>query len=204
MIDFLSLYGANMQKHLYFREGANKYINHTEYIDNAILLKIILSYKNIQTTPNNKIFNKLRLIINLFDVDEKIKLNNYTVKDLFNGLNNLLNKIPEDSAITYLNIINDELSHILQNKLGCPTNKIDIILINLVPFIDYPFNLSLDWVFSLELKYLILNLIKNKKNNLDIKKELIEKVWDTYIKDKIIQEDYLGCLISQWITKIKV
>lgn len=204
MINFLNLYGANMQKHLYFREGNVKYINNTEYIDNAIILKIILSYKNIQTSQNNKIFNKIKLIINLFDVNEKIKMTNYTIKDLFIGLTNLLNKIPEESAITYLNIINDDLSYALQNKLGCPPNKIDIILINLVLFIDYPFNLSIDWIYSLELKYLILNLIKNKKNNLDIKKELIEKVWDTYIKDKIIQEDYLGCLISQWIAKIKV
>lgn len=204
MINFLNLYGSNMQKHLYFREGSSKCINRTNYIDYAILLKYILSYKNIQTTQNNNIFNKIKLIVNLFDLNEKILLNNYTFKDLFTGLINLLNKIPEESAITYLNIINEELSYSLQNKLGCPTNKIEMILVHLIPFIDYPFVLSIDWLYSLELKFLILKLIKNKKNNLDIKKDLIEKVWETYIKTEIIQEDYIGCLISQWIAKIKV
>ena len=55
-------------------------------------------------------------------------------------------------------------------------------------------------------KYLIKNLIKkkNKYNSFDIKEELMNLLWDIYIKNEIIQEDYLGCLISQWITKIKV
>ena len=29
-------------------------------------------------------------------------------------------------------------------------------------------------------------------------------LWEKYLKNEIIQEDYLGCLISQWIAKIKV
>jgi hypothetical protein len=72
--------------------------------------------------------------------------------------------------------------------------------------LDYPFNLSIDWVILCELKYLIINLIKKKKkyNSFDIKTELMNLLWDIYLKNEIIQEDYLGCLISQWIAKIKV
>jgi hypothetical protein len=204
MINFLAQYGANMQKHLYFREGTIKYHNMNDSIDISILLKIILSYNNIElSVSNNIIFNKLNLIKNLINLNDKINVNDYTFNDLFNGLFNLLNKIPEVNALTYLDIINEELLNVLKNKLGCPPNKLEIILVNLVPFIEYPFTLSVDWLLSLEIKYIILNLLK-KNNNLNIKKDLIEYIWKYYINTEIIQEDYLGCIISQWITKIKV
>jgi len=199
MIDFLGKYGANMQKHLYFRSGDNKFKNNNNPIDICILLKIVLSY--IPTENENK-----KLLQNVINLDDTINLNNYTYKDLLIGLMYLLNKIPEESAITYLTIISEELNYTLMNKLDCAKNKVELILIHLVPFIDYPFILSIDWIIILELKYLIKNLIKkkNKYNSFDIKEELMNSLWDIYIKNEIIQEDYLGCLISQWITKIKV
>jgi len=211
MIFFLEKYGANMQKHLYFREGPVKYITYNDSIDINILLKFILSYTNdySENNINNKIFNKIKFIKNNIDLNEKINIltenKKYKYDDLFNGLSLLLNKLPEESALSYLNIISEELNFILNNKLGCPPNKLEIILVNLVPFIEYPFNISIDWVLSLELKYLILKLIKKKNiNSINIKKELIENIWKNYIEHEIIQEDYLGCLISQWIAKIKV
>jgi ankyrin repeat protein len=207
LISFLGLHGANMQKHLYFRDGTTKNITLNDSIDINILLKLIISYmptqKYNEKQINNKIFNKLKLIENSINLNEKINFNNNTYKDLFTGLIYLLHKLPEESAIDYLNIVSEELSYIIvNNKLGCPPNKLEIILSSLVPFIDYPFNISIDWIISLELKFLILKLIKN--NTIDIKKELIESLWEIYIKNEIIQEDYLGCLISQWIVKIKV
>lgn len=217
IINFLADHGANMQKHLFFRAGDLKYINKNNSIDISILIKIILSYvidsgyslSQLQLIDNNnfnnKIYNKLKIIENFFDINEKINLNDYTFKDLLVGLMFFLNKLSEESALTYLTIINEELSYTLHNKLGCPKNKLDIILVHIVPFIDYPFMLSINWIISLELKYLIINLIKKKKfNSLNIKKEILDKIWNIYIKNNIIQEDYLGCLISQWITKIKV
>jgi len=217
MIHFLGLYGANMQKHLYFRDGTIKYISYNDSIDINILLKFILSYlndlSNKKYKENIKIFNKIKFIKNNLNLKENININictqnnikEYNYDDLFKGLTLLLHKLPEESALSYLNIISEELNFILSNKLGCPPNKLEIILINLVPFIDYPFNISIDWILSLELKYLILKLIKKKNiNSINIKKELIENVWSKYIKPEIIQEDYLGCLISQWIAKIKV
>lgn len=206
MINILGQYGADMRKHLYFRDGTLKYINKNDSIDICILLKIILSYlsNDINIVNNNVIMNKIKLIKNLIDLNETINLNEYTYNDLFTGLTILLHTIPVESAITYLNIITDELSYNLNNKLGCPKNKLEVIVTYLVPFIDYPFNITIDWVISNELKYIILKLIKNKKNSLDIKKELLENIWNDYINMGIITEDYLGCLISQWITKIKV
>lgn len=209
MINFLGEHGANMQKHLYFRSGNDKNINNNNPIDICILLKIVLSYIPIESDDkrvNNKIYNKIKLLQNLINMNEKINLNNYTYKDLLIGLMYLLNKLPEESAITYLNIINEELNYIMSNKLGCPKNKLELILTNLVAFIDYPFNISIDWIIIYELKYLIINLIKKKKkyNSFDIKTELMNLLWETYLKNGIIQEDYLGCLISQWIAKIKV
>jgi hypothetical protein len=207
MINFLGKYGANMQKHLYFRDGPNKYITHNDSIDINILLKFILSYECDPIDKNN-IYNKIKFIKNNFDLNEKININihdkEHTYNDLFNGLSLILNKLPENAALTYLNIISEELNYVLNNKLGCPPNKLEIILVNLVPFINYPFNITIDWVLSLELKYLILKLIKKKINSINIKKELIEYIWKNYIEPEIIQEDYLGCLISQWIAKIKV
>lgn len=209
MINFLDLYGANMQKHLYFRSGDDKFVNNNNSIDICILLKIILSYlpnENDDNQINNKIYNKIKLLENLLNLNASVNLNNYTYKDLLCGLMHFLNKIPEENAISYLNIIIEELNYVFSNKLGCPCNKLELILTNIVPFIDYPFNLSIDWVIILELKYLIINLIKKKKkyNNLNIKEDLTDLIWNIYIKNEIIQEDYLGCLISQWITKIKV
>jgi hypothetical protein len=203
MIEFLGLYGANMRKHLYFREGTIKYNLINDSIDINILLKLILSYTMLED-KNNKIYNKIKMIKNIFNLNEKINMNDYTYADLFIGLTNLLNKLPEDSALSYLDIISEELSYTIANKLGCPINKLELLLVNLVPFIEYPFNITIDWVWSLELKYLILNIIKRKINNIDIKKDLLEKIWSIYIKNEIIQEDYLGCLLSQWIAKIKV
>ena len=50
-----------------------------------------------------------------------------------------------------------------------------------------------------------MKLIKKKKfNAINIKKELLEEIWEIYIKNKLFKEDYIGVLISQWIAKIKV
>ena len=48
-------------------------------------------------------------------------------------------------------------------------NKIDIILTNLLPFINYPFNLSTEFIVINEIKYLILKIIKKKMYNINDK-----------------------------------
>jgi hypothetical protein len=200
MINFLIKYGAHLQKHLYFREGNIKFNNQCQYIDIAILIKLLI----INNNSENK-HNYVEKIKNYVNLEDLIGLDNFKMKDLLKYLNNFLNTISSESSNTYISIIEEEVSFSLQNKLGCPTNKLEIILTNLVPFINYSFNLSIDWIISLELKYLLMKLIKKKKfNAINIKKELLEEIWEIYIKNKLFKEDYIGILISQWIAKIKV
>jgi hypothetical protein len=76
----------------------------------------------------------------------------------------------------------------------------------LIPFIKFPFNLNINWILSLELKYIIKKNIKNKNlvDSNEIKKNIVDELWEKYIKPELVEEDYLGTIISQWITKIKV
>ena len=153
-------------------------------------------------TNSTNISNKINSFSKYFELENLIGINDYTYSDLFHGLTLLLTSFEKTSAKTYLNIIEEELSYNLKNKLGCPKSKLDILLINLVPFIDYKFNITSEWVLSTEIKYLILKLLKN--SDLNIKKELVDIIWDTYIKSNIISKDFIGTIISQLIIKIKV
>ncbi len=200
IISFLINNGANMQKHLYFREGKFKYLNLTSSIDNAIIIKHIISSDNLDI--NMTISNRINNLLKYFELEHLIGINDFTYADLFHGLTLLLTSFEITFANTYLNIIEEELSYTLKNKLGCPKSKLDILLINLVPFIDYKFNITSEWVLSMEIKYIILKLINNK--NIKIKNELVDIIWETYIKSNLVSKDFIGTLISQWIIKIKV
>jgi hypothetical protein len=203
MINFLLNNGAHMKKQLYFREGSKKYFNFTQSIDIAILEKFLIENSCLTNIKINKeIEYRINNIKKKLNLDELIGLNNLTVNNLISGLLCFLNILDYTSSMTYLDIISEELDYDIDLKLGCPKNKIDIIIVNLVPFIDYPFNLSNSWIISLELKYLIIKLIKINLNN--IKKELVDNIWDRYIKTKLVSEDFIGTLVYQWITKIKV
>jgi ankyrin repeat protein len=75
IINFLASHGANMHKHLHFRDGSMKYISYNDSIDINILLKYILSYINEKNTgSNNKINNKIRYIKNNINLQEKINV----------------------------------------------------------------------------------------------------------------------------------
>jgi hypothetical protein len=108
-----------------------------------------------------------------------------------------LETIPE-SRDSYIKIIKEELSYDLKNDFGCPKNNIDIILINLIPFINYNFNVSSDFIIGLEIKFLIKNIIKQKnKNNLNkYKKKIINQLWTIY-HEKIVPIDYIGILTNK-------
>lgn len=207
LINFLIKNGANMKKHLYFRNSSIKNFNFNDSIDISNLCKIIIELREPTTYHEKKhIEQKIDEIRKHINSDDQIGFNDCTINNLLNNLEYLLNKIDEDISNTYLNIITEEIKYTLKNKLGCPHNKVEIILTNLIPFITYPFNLEIDWILSLELKYIIIKNIKNKKiTNLDeIKINIVDEIWEKYIKTEIIQEDYLGIIISQWMTKIKV
>jgi len=116
-----------------------------------------------------------------------------------------LSKINEEYKNTYLLILREELNYPLKKTLGCPYNKLEILLTYLIPFIEYPFNISMDWFINLELKYIIIKILKEKPAfNNEIKNDLVNFLWENYIKNNILQDEYLGNLISQWVSKIKV
>ena len=199
IINFLLKNGSDMRKHLFFRDGEKKYENKQNYIDCAVILKIIFMY------PEGEILEELKFVLNYFKSESKINFDDYTMKNLLGCLSNFLKSINPDYKETYLNIIRDELNYPLKESLGCPYNKLEILLTYLNPFIDYPFNISEDWYINLELKYIIIKLVKEKQIfNSEAKNNLINYLWENYVKNNIFQEEYLGNLISQWVSKIKV
>lgn len=196
IIHFLILHGCNMQKHLFFRDGNMKqYLNKSD-IDLAILLKILLVNSN-----NNTDYKNFKFLEKYFNLEELVGIEYYKIKDLLVGLNKLFNN--KQAYYSFKNIIIEELDEFTQNMTKkCNYQKIDVVLINLVPFINYPFNITSDFVFKNELKYVIKNLIKNNKNN--YKKILINYIFDHYIKTNLVTQDYLGILLYQIISKNKL
>jgi ankyrin repeat protein len=207
MITFLSNYGADMKKHLEFRD--NKIFNNkTDQIDCALLQKIIL---NNNFNLNNYNIKYLNFIFKYFDSEKYIDIeyikNNEKIKfkTLIINLDYLLSTIDDISRNTYIDIINEELNYDLILKLGCPSNKLEILLYNLVPFIKYD-NLRLNWIISIEIKYLILKILKNNKkiNTKQLKNELYETLFNNYIKTNLIPNELIQIIVSQWIYKINV
>jgi hypothetical protein len=204
-ISFLIEHGGNMKKHLYFRKGSTLFLNKSD-IDLAILLKLTILNFDESTE-----IDKTKFILDYINPNESIKIKNfnqndfYTTNDLLKGLEILLSGLDNNKTNSYLSIIKEELEYKLKNKLGCPDEKIDILLINLIPFIDYKFNLSSKFLLSLEIKYIIKKLLRKKhKNNLDLKKNLLNEVWKSYINNNLQKEDYIGIITNQWISKINL
>ena len=208
IINFLTLYGSDMKKHLMFRED-KKYFNNSSEIDIVLLQKIIMNIEPI------KQISDLLFIFEYIDQNEIIELeianpNNNTSSlckikfiELVKRLEYLLNNLHNDYKNTYINIIKDELSFNLEYKLGCPNNKIHILLYNLLPFIEYG-NIKLTWVLSLEIKFIILNILKNKTkiNIKQLKEELAIKLKESYLN--IIPEGLIQIIVQQWFIKINV
>jgi len=215
MINFLTTHGADMNKHLKFREE-KKYFNSGNQIDISLIEKIIMDF-NEQESQYHTI-KQLGFLFNYINETDPIHIeysepNNSTIPkkkilfvELVKKLDKYLETINKEYAETYINIIKEELNYDLSFKLGCPTDKIHIILYNLVPFIEYDYNLRLNWLISVEIKYIILKILKNKiKINISqLKQELTEQLYISYIKPVIIPEGLIQLLVLQWIYKIKV
>ena len=210
LINFIVMYGGDMKKHLKFRED-KKYFSSGNQIDIMLLEKIILDQYKETKKYSIQYLNK---IICYIDMDEVLDIQYYDnkinkkliMKDLILRLDYLLHSIDEDKRNTYIQIIEEELSHKLHNKLGCPNNLLEIILYNLVPFIEYNDSLKLDWLISLEIKFLILKVLKNKTkiNTKQLKLELKELLNKNYIDSNLVSEGMIHTLVLQWINKIKV
>jgi len=199
IINFLILHGADMKKHLFFRKGNDKiYLNKSD-IDMAILLKIVIS-KSQKISDAKSDINKFKFLEKYFNMTELIGLDKYTIVDLIKGLDIMFNE--KESFNTFKKIIIEELDvyNIGVNK--CSYNKIDIILSNMVPFINYPFNLSCIFLIKNEIKYIIYNILNNNKK--EFKNILLLKLFETYIQTNLFQEDYIGIIIFNILSKIKL
>lgn len=211
MINFLLYYGANMNKYLIFRKY-QKYFNSGKEIDIILLEIFILETDNSSSNikyldwifkyidPNSNINVELSKNNNSTISESKINFKTFIIK-----LDSIIDNLNEDSRNTYINIIKEELKYELLFKLGCPNNKIDIILYNLIPFIKYN-RLQLTWLISLEIKFLFLKIFKNtiKINIRELKNELNNILYESYIKSKLIPEGLIQIIMIQWINKIKV
>lgn len=207
LIEFLYYYGADMKKHLVFREG-KKYFNNSNMIDIALLEKIVMEVDK----PNTPL-KYLEHIKGMIDMTELLDIqyensseNKITIADLIGRLDKLLECMNKDARSSYIDIIKEELSFDLINKLGCPSNKVEIILYNLVPFIGYTETLKLNWLIALEIKYILIKILKNKKriNIKELKEELNNILNESYLKSKIIPKGLIDIIVLQWINKINV
>jgi hypothetical protein len=210
IINFLTSNGADMKKHLLFREG-KKYFNKSDHIDIALLEKIVLESSN----NNNSKIKHLNFIFEYINPDEILDIGYCTslnsiqtidFKYFIIKLDNMIDKFNLETTNTYIDIIKEELSYNLIYKLGCPNKKIEIILYNLVPFIEVLPNLKFNWLISLEIKYLILKILKNKVkiNTRELKTELGNLLQLSYINPQIIPDGLIHTIVLQWIYKIKV
>ena len=198
-IKFIILHGADMKKHLYLRDGT-KYDIKNDDIDSAILQKNILDVKK------NEVNKKFEFLYQYFDHNDLIHINQFTFEDILKGLTFIFKHTPEHYIDNYINIIKDEMNFEFRNSILCPSKKIDILLFNLVPFINYPFNVSSEHILINEIKYLIKLVFKNNTNNINKKnsKKLINILWKKYINKKLFTQDYIGILTNQLLSKINI
>ena len=228
MISFLLLYGADMKKHLIFREG-KKYTNKGDQIDIVLIEKYICeNYNDINSLQNREFSNdssynlkylkwlskyldfNVNSSIRYSDLYYKTQKNNIvqfiTIYDIIKYLDKLLDSLNEISRNTYIDIIKEEIIYDLNYDLGCPKCKLDIILYYLIPFINYANDINLQWVLSLEIKYLIYKII-NMQTKIDTKQFkylLKELIYEKYVATNLIREGYAQILLYQWILKIKI
>jgi hypothetical protein len=216
MQQYLIDHGADMDKHLFFRD-IKKYNSKGKSIDIVILQKMIMEYNNKNT--NNKYYlDFLSKHINLEDSIDLLYINNkkseITYKQFFIKLNDIILCLDENTRNTYIEIIKEELSYKLEYNLGCPSNYIDIILYTLIPFVNEyinsvykkEYNLRLKWLYLLEIKYNILKILKNNNiSNIEtFKDDIISDVYNNYIQKNLVPFGFMEIIILQWFNKIKV
>ena len=197
LIVFLLNHGADMKKHLFFR-NKTKFKLEINDIDTANIIKLCLLTK----CDDIKSEIDINFLFNYIVPSTNIGLSGITFKNFSIFLKRLLSTLSKETSDTIINIWKEELDYNLKNKMGCPNNYLEIILLNLVPFIDYPFNLSNRNVVTNELINLI-NFISMKNNyliDINFNKLLINRIWKDY--DNILSYDYLGIILSNIFSKI--
>ena len=192
IIEFMAKHGANMQKHLFFRKGNKKFYLNKSDIDMAIMLKIII-VNRLKVNDSNSIYTSFAFLEKYFNLTDLIGFDRYTIKDMLIGLHYMFNN--KESYKSYSQIIMEELIEFDNNNENnkCIYTKLDIILSNIVPFINYPFNIASIFIVKNEIKYLMKNVLRYNKK--DFKKILMTKLFEDYIQSGLFPEDYIGIIV---------
>lgn len=194
VIAFMILHGANMKKHLFFRKGGQKnYLNKSD-IDIAILLKLVISNR-----INKEDSSYFHFVHKYMNITELVGLDRYNVRDVLIGLHHMFYN--KESYHTYKQILIEELDafNAMKNLNKCIYNMVDIMLINLIPFINYPFNISSIFIVKEELKWFAINILKKNKN--DFKNMLMNGLFEQYIMKELFPEDYIGIIMYNILSK---
>jgi len=195
IINFLINYGADIHKHLYLRKDTTKMKISYEDIDMLILTKLIL-YNSLQyEKTNNNYKNNFNFLKKYIDCKLQIGINKFNLNEIIKGLNFLF--LDKNSYFSYKHILEEELSYSLKLSILCPKRKLDILLINLIPFINYPFNLATPYFLKNELLH-IINKLKGKEH---FKNVLFQKINKTYVINNLFTLDHLGIYIYELILK---
>ncbi len=197
IISFIISHGANMQKHLFFRKGDKRYYLNKGDIDMAILLKLI-----IFNSFNKTDYNAFEFLNNYFNINELVGLDKYTMKDIMIGLTSMFNG--KETYNTYKKIIEEELIEYDMYKSinRCIYTKLDLLLSNLVPFINYPFNMASIFILKNEIKIMMKNILKNNKK--EFKNILMTELFNSYIQTNLFPEDYIGIIVYNILSKINI
>ena len=199
IIKILISLGANIKKHIYFRKGNyNKYL-FKEDIDLAIILKVLTLNSIYQ-----KQYNNFSFLTKFFNINQFIGLEKYTIKNIFLGLEKMFEN--KNTYETYKNIIIEELEYFeynfKHNIKNCYEDKVDILLVNLIPFINYPFNLSSYFFLTNEIEFKINSIIKDNKKN--YKNLILNYIFNNYIENNLFKEDYIGIIVYRILEKNKI
>uniref|UniRef100_A0A6C0J365 Uncharacterized protein n=1 Tax=viral metagenome TaxID=1070528 RepID=A0A6C0J365_9ZZZZ len=199
IIKILISLGANIKKHIFFRKGNyNKYL-FKEDIDLAIILKVLTLNSIFQKEYKTFIF-----LEHFFNINQFIGLEKYTIKNILLGLEKMFEN--KNTYQTYKNIIIEELEYFdfnFQNNIkNCYEDKVDILLVNLIPFINYPFSLSCSFILFNEIEFKINSIIKDNKKN--YKNLLLNYIFTNYIENKLFTEDYIGIIVYRILEKNKI
>ena len=200
IIEFMAKHGANMQKHLFFRKGDTKFYLNKSDIDMAIMLKIIIINRLKVNDNNIATYSSFAFLEKYFNLNDLIGFDRYTIKDMLIGLHYMFNN--KESYKSYSQIIMEDLTEyeICHNTNRCIYTKLDIVLSNIVPFINYPFNMASIFIVKNEIKYLMKNILRYNKK--DFKNILMTKLFEDYIQSGLFPEDYIGIIVYNILSKV--
>lgn len=208
IIEFLIQHGADIHKHITLRKN-EKCIYKSNEIDIALIeLFIINKYLNIYNIHAYKHTNKynykyLAFVSKYINLDSNLEIDYKNVckkLHLIIIIDILLDNMDISYSNEFVKIIKEELQYNLLIDLCCPSNKLYILLYNLLPFINYDTTISLSWLIHQDLKNtLLLSDFINKNIKDEFKNIVYQKYSNTAIKKK-----YLKILIQQYFYKLKI